>query len=474
MLFSSKKLNCEIKFKKKTYNYFIEKHKTINDLYNLFIDNLEDINYPIMFRLIPNKYPFESTDFDKPLLSITNVKDENLIFEITKSYKCSSCSSLNNELNNNTDNNNRSNYISKYCLTCNKYICNICLKNKNASHNKHNLIDIDPTDLKNCVKLWCINLIADLSEQITSFKKQSEFMNDGDLLAKINLWKNSIINKINKFEDTLKIIFEKFKALKGIYQNLEDIYNKVMDNLIKNEKIFNEEIFLENLSNKNKYVYFSFDEAEEYIKKFKINHEEIEKLKKEIKPIINIEHIDEFEKSMNSIPMSLEELISTCSLILNDIKNFEFYKNQNSLEDNLDKVFNYPEYLKFRNSKNIRIKPKGKSTLFLSNNKTSKSRDNNNQYIITKTELSMNKISNKTNTYRDETEGKILSHISKLSDVPLSYSIKEYSKVNNLKNINQNTLVNTKHKSIKKNSLALPKIHISNNNDNDKNNKYKF
>ena len=141
MLFAGKKIKCELKFKDKTYTLDIERHKTINDLYNLFLETVLDVNYPIMLRLSTNQHPFEGKDFDKPLLSLTNEKEEDLIFEVTKSNKCPQCSSLNNESNNNKDNTNKNIFISKYCLTCNKYICNVCFKKTDTVHHSHNLID---------------------------------------------------------------------------------------------------------------------------------------------------------------------------------------------------------------------------------------------------------------------------------------------------------------------------------------------
>ena len=171
MIFTGRKIICFLNYNNKQYTYEIERHKTINDLYNLFLADEPKIDFPIMIRLDTNKYPFIKKDFDTPLLSLLKEKEEKLIFEVTKTFICTSCSSLNNELNNNIKEikNNENNVISKYCLKCNKYLCNLCIKKSNSLHNNHKLIDINPNDLKNSVKLWCINLIADLSNQIISF-----------------------------------------------------------------------------------------------------------------------------------------------------------------------------------------------------------------------------------------------------------------------------------------------------------------
>ena len=96
MLFSGKKIKCELKFQNQTYTYEIEKHKNIKDLYNLFIESVPNINYPLMIRLEENEFPFEEKDLDNPLLSLIKENKENLVFEITKSYRCEYCSNFNN------------------------------------------------------------------------------------------------------------------------------------------------------------------------------------------------------------------------------------------------------------------------------------------------------------------------------------------------------------------------------------------
>lgn len=260
MLFNGKKIKCDLKFENQEFSFEMDKNKTINDLINLFLENNPTINYPIMLRLNSNKLPFDEKDLENTLLSLLNDKDENLSFQVIRSYKCSLCSSLNIESPNNEENN----FISKYCLNCNKYICDLCLKKNNSNHNKHKLIDINPSDLKNSVRLWCINLIADLSNQITSFKTQTDFMNDSDFILKMELWKNNIISKINSFENLIKKIFEKFQNLRKYYLNLGDVYDKIMQNLVKNEREINDDLFFE--SEQNKYRCISLDEAEEKYK----------------------------------------------------------------------------------------------------------------------------------------------------------------------------------------------------------------
>ena len=103
-----------------------------------------------------------------------------------KSFKCPSCSEICD---------NESKYINKYCLDCNQYICSICSKKKDSKHNSHYLVNINQNNLKDSVKLWNINLNADLSNQITQFNQQLSFINDKDSDMKRNLWLESIFKK---------------------------------------------------------------------------------------------------------------------------------------------------------------------------------------------------------------------------------------------------------------------------------------
>ena len=434
MLFSGKKIKCELKFQNQAYTYEIEKHKNIKDLYNLFIESVPNVNYPLTIRLEGNEFPFEEKDLDSPLLSLIKENKENLVFEITKSYRCEYCSNFNNELNN-KDINNNNGYISKYCLICCRFICNICAKKSDSIHKTHKLIDINPADLRNSVKLWCIDLIANLSEQITSFKKQSQFMNDNDFLIKLTFWKDNLIKKINKFENLIKDIFEKVKNFNIYYKNLENVYNKIMQNLINNEREMNEDLFLEG----EKYIkYFSFDEAEKQIQKLKINYEEIEKLKKDIKPIIDFRNINSMEKYMNNIPMAFDKLVMNSLLIMDNINNYE---KRNDIDD-IEKIYKYPEFLNHQKSisrsytfsSNKTEEPTKIEKYFISNRKVAL---NNNK----KKNVNINKNSNNNIEYNDifGEGGKLITQITKLNDIPASYSIVEYSKY--IKNNNENKIL---------------------------------
>ena len=448
MIFTGRKIICFLNYNNKQYTYEIERHKTINDLYNLFLADEPKIDFPIMIRLDTNKYPFIKKDFDTPLLSLLKEKEEKLIFEVTKTFICTSCSSLNNELNNNIKEikNNENNVISKYCLKCNKYLCNLCIKKSNSLHNNHKLIDINPNDLKNSVKLWCINLIADLSNQIISFKIQNEFMNENDFLTKAELWKNNIIAKINRFENLINNIFEKLQNFRKLYQNKENIYNKIMQNLMTCEKEINEELFFE----RDKKYAISFEEAEEQIQKLKNNYEEIEKIKKEIKPIIDANNIRAMEKNMNNIPISFDQLTESTLLIEENIKNFENIYNN----DDLEKIYKYPNFLNYQknykshinsSSKTLRTKKKRNNYLI-----SKKPQIQNKRYIISHNELNFNNKILNTNNNNNNGFGKLITQITKLSDIPASYSIVEYSKyMKNNENITPVNLLKSDSSNIK-------------------------
>ena len=87
----------------------------------------------------------------------------------------------------------------------------------------------------------------------------------------------------------------------------------------------NEELFSEK---KNRIKYYSFKDFERLIKKLKINYDEIEKIKKDIKPIIDVNNINTMEKNMNDIPKSFDQLTTSSINILDNItKNEKFTIN---------------------------------------------------------------------------------------------------------------------------------------------------
>jgi hypothetical protein len=313
----------------------------------------------------------------------------------------------------------------------------------------------------------------------------------------MELWKNNIISKINSFENLIKKIFEKFQNLRKYYLNLGDVYDKIMQNLVKNEREINEDLFFE--SEQNKYRCISLDEAEEKIQKLKYNYEEIEKVKKDIKTIIEINNIKTMETVMVNIPMSFDKLNTSTVLIMDNINTFESEKND---KDDIDKIYKYPDFLNLKN--NIKVndnlnmfsspfkfeRNKKNENQFLSGNKTTKNK--NRKYFISNSQMKMKKVSNNNNinTIVNKDGGKLITQITKLSDIPASYSIMNYSKylkkADDIKSIDKNVkIMNLKSSEgpylRKENSnVKLPIINTNNSNNvnvsksvnfNEKNNK---
>ena len=243
-----------------------------------------------------NKNLIEIKNLDTSLLSLERDKNDQIVFQFIKSFKCQSCQS-------NCDNENR--FINKYCLDCNKYICSICSKSKDSIHNSHYLINIDQNNLKDSIKLWNINLNADLSNQITFFNRQFNFINKKDSEIKNNLWMDNIFKKIKYFENILSDIKDKYEDLKYIFEEVEELLNKAMSNLTKSEQEIHSDIY-----NKNKITnkFFSFSEAEKEIQKLKNNYLEIKEVKNKVTKIIDLDNIKKYEEIMYTIPKSFYDL----------------------------------------------------------------------------------------------------------------------------------------------------------------------
>ena len=169
MLFQGKKITCIITYNEKKYSFDLERHKTINDLYNIFTEKIPDKTYPFIIMHCINKNNLvEITNLDTTLLSLEKEKNDQMFFKFIKSFKCPSCLTVCD---------NEKNYINKYCIECNQYVCSVCSNKKNSKHKSHYLINIDQSNLKDSIKLWNINLNADLSNQITNFNRQLNFIN---------------------------------------------------------------------------------------------------------------------------------------------------------------------------------------------------------------------------------------------------------------------------------------------------------
>ena len=312
MLFSGKKIACVVNYSNKKYFFDLERHKTIEDLYNLFLTKLNIKLEPYYsFSLYLTSYSnnnqkktfnnYEIKEKDKPLFNfIEKDKEKDLLFfEFFKIFKCKSCqnTSINNKI-----------YLTKYCLNCNLYLCNAC--SNNIKHSEHILIDVDFNNVKDSIKLWYINLNADLSNQITSFNKIYSIFGNNSSEVKLSIWKNTIISKLSTFENLVNNLYNKFNSLKNYFKEIEDMLNKTMFNLSKTEKE------MEFLNNDKKY--FSFDDAEKIIQKFKNNYNEISSVKNKINNMFDVQNILKMNELMTNLSLQFDELCKTALLIINN------------------------------------------------------------------------------------------------------------------------------------------------------------
>ena len=319
MLFQGKKITCIITYNDKKYSFDLDRHKTVNDLYNIFTEKCPDKNYPFIIMVNSNKNLIEINNLDTTLLSLERDEKDQIMFQFIKSFKCQSCLS-------NCDNENR--FINKYCLDCNQFICSNCSKKIDSKHNVHYLINIDQNNLKDSIKLWNINLNADLSNQITFFNRQFNFINEKDSEIKKSFWLDNIFKKLKYYESILNEISNKYQELKSILKETEEILNKAMSNLTKSEQEINSDIYSnEKIANK----FFSFSEAEMEIQKLKNNYIEIKEVKSKISTIIDINNIKKYEEILYNIPRAFDDLSKAAFLILEDLKIYE-QKNKKSIK----------------------------------------------------------------------------------------------------------------------------------------------
>ena len=261
--------------------------------------------------LSSNKNLSEITNLDTTLLSLEKDKNEKLLFQFIKSFKCPTCLS-------NCDNENK--IINKYCLNCNQYVCSTCSKQKDSKHNTHYLLNIDQNNLKDSIKLWNINLNAELSNIITFFNRQLSFVNEKDFEIKIKLWLDNIFKKIQYYQNLINDIRTRISEIQSIIKESENLLNKAMANLTRSEQEINTDIFgNDRIINK----FFSFSEAEKQILKLKDNYNEINDVKSKISTIIDLNNIKKYEEILYDIPRSFDDLSKTAFLILEDLKIYE-------------------------------------------------------------------------------------------------------------------------------------------------------
>ena len=321
MLFKGKQITCQVNYESEKYSFELDKHKTLNDLYTMFQEKIQSKECYFIILFSPsgshNKELVELKNLETTLISLEKEKNDVLNFQFLKVFKCPSCLLY-------CDNEKK--FINKYCIECNMYLCSDCVKEK--KHANHYLINIDQNNLKDSIKLWNINLNAELSEQITNFNKQIDFITD-DLDTKVKIWIDNIYKKLKNFEIMINNIKIKTQEMKYYFQENEDTLNKAMANLTKSEQEINIDLFPneKNYLNLNKYI--SMQDAEIQIQKLKNNYLEITEAKKNIYNIINDETMKKWEEMIINVPKVYDEIFKATDLIMEDLKIYEIKTKKN-------------------------------------------------------------------------------------------------------------------------------------------------
>ena len=321
MLFKGKQITCLVNYESEKYSFDLDKHKTLNDLYIMFQEKIQSKECYFIILFSPNgsnnKELVELKNLETTLISLEKEKNDVLNFQFLKVFKCPSCLLF-------CDNEKK--FINKYCIDCNMYLCSDCVKEK--KHSNHYLINIDQNNLKDSIKLWNINLNAELSEQITNFNKQIDFITD-DLDTKIKIWIDNIYKKLKNFEMMINNIKIKTQEMKYYFQETEDNLNKAMANLTKSEQEINDVLFSndKNYLNLNKYI--SLQDAEIQIQKLKNNYNEITEVKKNIFNIITTETMKKWEEMLINVPKVYDEIFRATDLVMEDLKIYEIKVKKN-------------------------------------------------------------------------------------------------------------------------------------------------
>ena len=321
MLFKGKQITCLVNYESEKYSFDLDKHKTLNDLYIMFQEKIQSKECYFIILFSPNgsnnKELVELKNLETTLISLEKEKNDVLNFQFLKVFKCPSCLLF-------CDNEKK--FINKYCIDCNMYLCSDCVKEK--KHSNHYLINIDQNNLKDSIKLWNINLNAELSEQITNFNKQIDFITD-DLDTKVKIWIDNIYKKLKNFEIMINNIKIKTQEMKYYFQENEDTLNKAMANLTKSEQEINDVLFSndKNYLNLNKYI--SLQDAEIQIQKLKNNYTEITEAKKNIFNIITSETMKKWEEMLINVPKVFDEIFRATDLVMEDLKIYEIKMKKN-------------------------------------------------------------------------------------------------------------------------------------------------
>lgn len=252
--------------------------------------------------------------------------------------------------------NNSKNKNLFFCRNCLRFSCLNC---KSFYHKNHNLIEIN-NNLEECVKIYSIEIQADLTHELNKYKEiQNKFKNS--MLIDISSFKEIFIRKIDEIE-RIYLKFEKFG----------EIFDRKINEIEKNVNFINKNIDKNlndlswNLLNKNIKKNFNVENAIDYFEILKENEKFIKNLKNEI----NVRN-DEFNCSVK-----INENFEKIDKILNDLEilgknGFEI------IEKNVKNHFDNRNNKKFKTEKNFNLSRNKNNFNKNSNDNNKNSNDNN-------------------------------------------------------------------------------------------------
>ena len=285
--------------------------------------------------------------------TLQNYKQNEFFIQIPSNEKITS---KKNKIICNSCENNSKNKNLFFCRNCLRFSCLNC---KSFYHKNHNLIEIN-NNLEECVKIYSIEIQADLSHELNKYKEiQNKFKNS--MLIDISSWKEIFIRKIDEIE-RIYLKFEKFS----------EIFDRKINEIEKNVNFINKNIDKNlndlswNLLNKNIKKNFNVENAIDYFEILKENEKFIKNLKNEI----NVRN-DEFNCSVK-----INENFEKIDKILNDLEilgknGFEI------IEKNVKNHFDNRNNKKFKTEKNFNLSRNKNNFNKNSNDNNKNSNDNN-------------------------------------------------------------------------------------------------
>lgn len=307
LLFSGKKIKVSLTYNGSTVTYEIDQHQNLKYIKHLFTQENPEIDFTPAIALESNKIPFtineeltQLGDISKhsPNLNLIVIRPES---QPKKQIKCK-CS----------------NDVDFFCFKCKIFICNSCNKKK---HGNHYTISINKDTIEKSLKLFTISLNADISNEITSTKKNNEYFHD-IMLDRLREWRNELISKLNIIEKNILSVLQykkEFDREIKKYSNELEVINCKLNKNIKN--VF--DLIEENKNN----LYLSH--AATYLGMLNKNMIDIRTvIKKEKNKSLNyFEKIKKIESGMSAIDDNVTNINDNILYIFNDLN-----KKYNSIE----------------------------------------------------------------------------------------------------------------------------------------------